>query len=425
MEKKQKFSDILVIGGALFAMFFGAGNLIFPPLLGQQSGTSWFIGFLFFFIFDVGLALVAILALVRKGQFEINGITDVMGKVPSTIINCIAVLCIGPLLAIPRTAATTFEIGVQPLAPNFSTWIFSAIFFAIVLALTIRPSKVVDIIGSFLTPVLVITLLVMIIKGIISPLGPIDVPETTNSVQNGTLNGYQTLDVLASMIFIMIITSSAQGKGYTEGRSLSKAVLRSSCVASIGLFVIYGGLTYLGATTCNLADMQGLNQTALLVAITKALFGNTGVILLGVIVLFACLTTAIGLSSSTGAFFEELTGGKVSYKKVVIIVVVFSWLISNAGVSTIIQFSAPLLNLVYPGVLVLIILAFFHKSIKNKNIYRVATYFAIIVSALEILAGFGLPTGFVKSLPLASIGFAWIVPAIVGGIIGKFIPCKD
>ena len=402
MEKKQKFSDILVIGGALFAMFFGAGNLIFPPLLGQQSGTSWFIGFLFFFIFDVGLALVAILALVRKGQFEINGITDVMGKVPSTIINCIAVLCIGPLLAIPRTAATTFEIGVQPLAPNFSTWIFSAIFFAIVLALTIRPSKVVDIIGAFLTPVLVITLLVMIIKGIISPLGPIDLPETTNPVQNGTLNGYQTLDVLASMIFIMIITSSAQGKGYTEGHSLSKAVLSSSCVASIGLFVIYGGLTYLGATTCNLADMQGLNQTALLVAITKALFGNAGVILLGVIVLFACLTTAIGL-----------------------IVVVFSWLISNAGVSTIIQFSAPLLNLVYPGVLVLIILAFFHKSIKNKNIYRVATYFAIIVSALEILAGFGLPTGFVKSLPLAPMGFAWIIPAIAGGIIGKFIPCKD
>ncbi|WP_394266329.1 branched-chain amino acid transport system II carrier protein [Anaerotignum sp.] len=206
-----------------------------------------------------------------------------------------------------------------------------------------------------------------------------------------------------------------------------KAVLSSSVVASIGLFVIYGGLTYLGATTCNLPEMLGpdMNQTKLLVAITKALFGNGGVILLGVIVLFACLTTAIGLSSSTGAFFEELSGGKVSYKKVVIIVVAFSWLISNAGVSTIIKFSAPLLMLVYPGVLVLIIMAFFHNKIKNKNIYRVATYFAIIVSALEILAGFGLPTGFVKSLPLAPMGFAWIVPAIVGGIIGKFIPCKD
>lgn len=425
MEKKQKFSDILVIGMALFAMFFGAGNLIFPPLLGQESGTSWVIGFLFFFIFDVGLALVAILALINKGELSIHGITGVMGKVPSAIINCITVLCIGPLLAIPRTAATTYEIGVQPLAPSFSTWIFSAIFFIIVLVLTIRPSKVVDIIGAFLTPILVIGLLAMIIKGIVHPLGPIDVEAINNPVQSGTLNGYQTLDVLASMIFILIIASSAQGKGYTEGKTLSKAVLSSSVVASIGLFIIYGGLTYLGATTCNLPEMQGLNQTALLVAITQASFGQVGVILLGIVVLFACLTTAIGLTSSTGSFFEDMTGGKASYTKVVIIVVVFSWVISNAGVSTIIQFSAPLLNLVYPGVLVLIILAFFHNKITNKNIYRCATYLAILTSALEILAGYGVPTGFVKSLPLGAYGFAWILPAIVGGIIGKFIPCKD
>ncbi len=425
MEKQQqKFSDILVIGMALFAMFFGAGNLIFPPLLGQESGTSWIIGFLFFFLFDVGLALVAILALINKGEFSIHGITGVMGKIPSTIINCLTVLCIGPLLAIPRTAATTYEIGIQPLFPSFNTWIFSAIFFAIVLALTIRPSKVVDIIGQFLTPVLVIGLLAMIIKGIITPLGPIDVEAINNPVQSGTYNGYQTLDVLASMIFIMIITSSAEGKGYTN-HALPAVVLKSSVVASIGLFVIYGGLTYLGATTCNLPEMQGMNQTALLVAITKACFGNTGVILLGVIVLFACLTTAIGLTSSTGSFFEELTNGKASYKVVVIIVAVFSWLISNAGVSTIIQVSAPLLMLVYPGVLVLIILAFFHNKIKNKNIYRVAAYFAIATSACEILAGQGLPTGFVSSFPLAPWGFAWIVPAIVGGIIGKFIPCKN
>lgn len=425
MEKqKQKFSDILVIGMALFAMFFGAGNLIFPPLLGQESGTSWIIGFLFFFLFDVGLALVAILALINKGEFSIHGITGVMGKVPSTIINCLTVLCIGPLLAIPRTAATTYEIGIQPLFPSFNTWIFSAIFFAIVLALTIRPSKVVDIIGQFLTPVLVIGLLAMIIKGIITPLGPIDVEAIKNPVQSGTYNGYQTLDVLASMIFIMIITNSADGKGYT-GQALPAVVLKSSVVAAIGLFVIYGGLTYLGATTCNLPEMHNMNQTALLVAITKACFGNLGVILLGIIVLFACLTTAIGLTSSTGSFFEELTNGKAQYKTVVIIVAVFSWLISNAGVSTIIQVSGPLLSLVYPGVLVLIILAFFHNKIQNKNIYRVAAYFAIITSACEILAGYGLPTGFVASFPLAPWGFAWIVPAIIGGIIGKFIPCKN
>lgn len=424
MEKKG-FGDFLVIGMALFSMFFGAGNLIFPPLLGQETGTSWIVGFLFFFIFDVGLALVAILALINKGEYSMDGVTGVMGKVPGTIINCITVLCIGPLLAIPRTAATTFEIGVAPLFPGFSSWIFSAIFFAVVLVLTIRPSGVVDIIGKFLTPVLVIGLLAMIIKGAVTPLGAIDVADRVGAVKTGTYNGYQTLDVLASLVFIMIIANSAKDKGYTEPKAMSGAVIKSSVVAAVGLFVIYGGLTFLGATTCGIEALQGMSQTELLVSITKALFGNVGVILLGIVVLFACWTTAIGLVSSCGSFFENLTHGKLKYTTVVTIVCIFSWLISNAGVSTIISVSAPLLMLVYPGVLALIVLAFFHKKIKNKNVYRLAAYVGILVSACEILAGYGLPTGFVSALPLASMGFAWIIPAIIGGIIGNFIPCKD
>lgn len=426
MEKKQfKPKDMLVIGAALFAMFFGAGNLIFPPLLGQQTGTSWLIGFLFFFIFDVGLALVAILALINKNEYSITGLTGPMGKVPGAVIGAIGALCIGPFLAIPRTAATTYEVGVAPLFPGFNTWIFSAVFFAIVLVLTIRPSKVVDIVGQFLTPVLVIFLMIMIIVGIVNPLGPIELDSTVNAVKEGTYNGYQTLDVIASMIFIIIIANSARDKGYTDQASLAGATIRSSVVAAIGLLIIYGGLTYLGATTGTLADYQGLDQTTLLVTITKGLFGNTGVILLGIIVLFACWTTAIGLTSAVSEYFVELSGGKLKYKTLVIIIVIFSWVISNAGVSTIIQFSAPLLNLIYPGLLVLIILAFFHKKIKNNNVYRLAAYFGMITSALEILAGFGLPTGFVSALPLSDMGFAWIIPAIVGAIIGKFIPSKS
>ena len=410
MEKKQfKPKDMLVIGAALFAMFFGAGNLIFPPLLGQQTGTSWLIGFLFFFIFDVGLALVAILALINKNEYSITGLTGPMGKIPGAVIGAIGALCIGPFLAIPRTAATTYEVGVAPLFPGFNTWIFSAVFFAIVLVLTIRPSKVVDIVGQFLTPVLVIFLLIMIIVGIVNPLGPIELDSTVNAVKEGTYNGYQTLDVIASMIFIIIIANSARGKGYTDQASLAGATIRSSVVAAIGLLIIYGGLTYLGATTGTLADYQGLDQTTLLVTITKGLFGNVGVILLGIIVLFACWTTAIGLTSAVSEYFVELSGGKLKYKTLVIIIVIFSWVISNAGVSTIIQFSAPLLNLIYPGLLVLIILAFFHNKIKNNNVYRLAAYFGMITSAL----------------PLSDMGFAWIIPAIVGGIIGKFIPSKS
>lgn len=421
-EKRLKFLDILVMGMALFAMFFGAGNLIFPPLLGQQSGTSWFIGFLFFFIFDVGLALVAILAFIKKGEYSLWGLTDVMGKVPCLIISCVAALCIGPMPTVARTAATTFEVGIQPLFPTFNSWIFTAIFFAIVLTLSIRPSKVVDIVGAVLTPILVIGLLLLIIRGIVSPLGNIDLEAINNPVRDGTLNGYQTLDVIGVMLYIMLIIKSVTSRGYTTPKSMSKAVLGSGIVASVGLFIIYGGLTYLGATTCHIPELQGLNQTALLVAITNGLFGNIGVVLLAVVVFCACLTTAIGATSSVATFFERAIKGRVSYKVFVITIVLLSWLISNAGISVIISVSGPLLNLVYPGLLVLTVLTLFCNKLKNRNIYRVSVYFAMITSALEILAGFGLPTGFVTSLPLGEFGFAWILPAILGGIIGKCIP---
>lgn len=421
-EKRLKFLDILVMGMALFAMFFGAGNLIFPPLLGQQSGTSWLIGFLFFIVFDVGLSLLAILALVKKGKYSLSGITDVMGKIPCLIISCIAAICIGPMPTVARTAAVTFEMGVQPLFPNFNSWIFSGLFFIIVLILAIRPNQVADIVGKVLTPILVIGLLVMIVKGFIDPIGAIDVEAINNPIKDGTLSGYQTLDVISAMLLILVIIDAITAKGYTTQSEMSKAALGSGIVAAIGLFIIYGGLTYLGATTCNVQEMQGLNQTALLVAIVEALFGNVGIVLFAIIVFLACIITAIGATSAVAMFFEKTVHQKISYQKFVIIIVILSWIFSNVGVSVIIQFSTPLLNLIYPGLLVIVILTLFCDKIKNRNIYRVAVYFAMITSALEILAGFGLPTGFVTSLPLGEFGFAWILPAILGGIIGKCIP---
>ena len=161
MRKKTSLKDIAVIGLALFAMFFGAGNLIFPPYLGTNAGSEWFIGFMCFFIADVGLALVAILSMIKGGDVSIQGVTKKLGAVPSVIINTLVVLCIGPFLAIPRTAATTFEMGVMPIFPKINSWIFGAVFFGLVLLFTVRPSGVVDVIGKYLTPILVICLMAM------------------------------------------------------------------------------------------------------------------------------------------------------------------------------------------------------------------------------------------------------------------------
>ncbi len=422
--KKNSMIDVAVIGLALFAMFFGAGNLIFPPYLGTNAGTEWFTGFLCFFIADVGLALVAILAMIKSGDVSMNGITGKLGKVPSVIINSLIVLCIGPFLAIPRTAATTFEMGVMPVFPSINSWIFGAIFFGLTLMFTIRPSSVVDVIGKFLTPVLVACLLALIVIGIMHPIGEIAVTTGFDTVKEGILSGYQTMDVLASIVFVIIIISAAKGKGYTETKDTMRVVIQSSFFAAVALMIIYGGLAYLGATT-SAGGFEGHNQTGLVVAITQTLIGSYGVLILGIIVFFACLTTAIGLVSSCASYFEDLTHGKLSYKAVVLLTVGFSYIVSNFGISTIISIAAPILTLLYPVVLVMIILTYFSKRIKNNNIYIGAAILAFVASAADVLCGYGLPFEFIKSLPFGAFQCGWIVPAIVGGIIGKFIPMSS
>lgn len=424
MRKKTSFMDIAVIGLALFAMFFGAGNLIFPPYLGTNAGSEWFTGFLCFFVADVGLALVAILSMIKSGDVSIQGVTKKLGAVPSAIINTLIVLCIGPFLAIPRTAATTFEMGVMPIFPNISSWVFGAIFFGLVLLFTVRPSGVVDVIGKYLTPILVACLLAMIVLGIVNPIGDISDIAKFETVKEGVLAGYQTMDVLASIVFVIIIISAAKDKGYTETKDTMNVVIKSSLFAAVALFVIYGGLAYLGATT-SAGGFEGYNQTGLVVAITQSLIGNYGVLVLAIIVFFACLTTAIGLVSSCASYFAELTKGKVSYTKVVILTVAFSYIVSNFGISTIISIASPVLSLLYPVVLVMIVLNFFGNKIKNNNIYVFAALFALVASAAEVLCGFGFPLEFIRNLPLGSFQCGWIVPAIVGGLVGKCIPASE
>lgn len=424
MRKKTSLKDIAVIGLALFAMFFGAGNLIFPPYLGTNAGSEWFLGFMCFFVADVGLALVAILSMIKSGDISIQGVTKKLGAVPSAIINTLIVLCIGPFLAIPRTAATTFEMGVMPLFPSINSWMFGAVFFGLVLLFTVRPSGVVDVIGKYLTPVLVACLLAMIVIGFVNPIGDISTVAKFDTVKEGVLSGYQTMDVLASIVFVIIIISAAKDKGYTETKDTMSVVIKSSIFAAIALFVIYGGLAFLGATT-SAGGFEGYNQTGLVVAITQSLIGSYGVLVLAIIVFFACLTTAIGLVSSCASYFEGLTKGKVSYTKVVVLTVAFSYIVSNFGISTIISIASPVLSLLYPVVLVMIGLNFFGSRIKNNNIYIFAAAFALAASAAEVLCGFGLPLEFIHKLPFGSFQCGWIVPAIIGGIIGKFIPASE
>lgn len=419
-----KGKDIMAVGLTMFAIFFGAGNLIFPPYLGRMTGAEWFLGFFFFFIVDIGVSMIAIFATIRSNDLSMTGIPSRLGKKMATVVAIIIATCLAPCLCVPRTAATTFEMGWSQMFPSLSIWVFSFIFFAIVCFLTIRPSKVVDIVGNYLTPILVICILVLIVLGIVDPIGPIAEESTVVTIKEGIINGYQTMDPLGVGLIIVAIMGAVTEKGYSTKEVQGRLLARAALLAGILLFIIYGGLTYLGSTVSS-GGYEDYNQAALLVAITEELLGTWGVIMMAVIVLFACLTTAIGLTSGFAGTLEKLTNGKCKYKTVVIVMSVFSFVVSNAGIDKIISVAAPILSVIFPCFITMSVLMFFGKYIKNDNVIRVATLFAFVISLSEVLAGFGLPLAYTQYLPLHEYSLGWILPAVIGGIIGKFIPCKQ
>ncbi len=403
----------------MFATFFGAGNLIFPPFLGREAGADWFIGFLGFFIVDVGMGVLAILATVYNRRGDIQGVVGKIGVLPGKVMATIIILCIGPGLVIPRTAATTYEMGISKLMPNSSIWVFSAIFFAISLALTIRPNKVVDIVGKYLTPILVAVLVILMVIGVISPLGEASATSEIVPLREGILSGYQTMDGIGALLLTGIVTSAAMSKGYTDRKEVSGMVALAGVIAGILLMIVYCGLTYLGATTSSIESFAAYEQAGLLMAIVQALMGKYGAILLTIIVFLACLTTSVGLTSVASDYFNEISGGKLKYTHLVIVITVISFVISNFGLSSIISFSGPILGLLYPPVLVLVLLTFFDEKLKNDNIACFAAYGAFLISVLEFAtASYGAPFTFVQKLPLAEFGCAWVVPAVICGIIG-------
>lgn len=417
---KKKFgADSIVVGFALFSMFFGAGNVIFPPYLGFGAGTQWVNGFLFYFIADIGLALFALFTLLKVGGSE--NITGRIGSVASNILMSAIILCIGPMVAIPRTAATTFEMSVAPLISGVSPVIFSVAFFIVVLLLSIRQSAVIDVVGKVLTPALLIGLLVLIIKGIISPLGSIVNPHVDSSfvIVNGIKSGYQTMDVLAALAFGIIILKSAQEKGYSDARESSKMIRAAAVIAGVLLLIVYFGLTYLGATSASLFSLD-ISRAELVIGIVERLLGKTGLVIFAVVVALACMTTAVALVSSAASFFEKLTKGRLSYATLVIIICVFSAVISNLGLDRIVAVASPILDIVYPPTLVLIALSWFGDRLSH-GVYRWAVIGALIASVLSTLSLYGVSVPIVNTLPLASLGLGWIVPAAGFGIVAYVI----
>ena len=414
--------DIIVVGFALFSMFFGAGNVIFPPYLGMESGPQWLLGFSAYFIADIGLALLGVFALLRVGSSE--AVTLRLGKIPAELLMCAIILCIGPMVAIPRTSATTFEMAISPNLSGVSPVLFSVLFFALILALCIKESAVVDIVGKVLTPLLLVGLFAIIIKGIVTPLGEIAaLPQIANAAVTGIKAGYQTMDALAALPFGIIVLQSVTAKGYDSGRKQFRVVGGAAVLAGVLLLCVYMGLAYLGATV-SAQYTSDIGRAQLIMALVEALMGKVGVILFGVVVGLACVTTAIALTSSAAAYFAELCRGKVSYKVFVIAICVFSAVVSNLGLDRIVAVAAPVLDVIYPPTLVLIFISLLAPRLPDR-VSRGAAIGALLTSVLCTLNANGIHIPFMANLPLYDLGLSWLLPAVIFGLAASLLPGRS
>lgn len=422
----------LAVGFMLFALFLGAGNIIFPPLLGQQAGSEYLPAIIGFLITGVGLPLLGIVAVALNGG-DLQHVANRIHPVFSIIFTSVIYLSIGPLFAIPRTGAVTYEIAVAPFlsAGAQVSWIplfiMTTIFFLVVLFLSLNPTKLVDRIGKVLTPLLLLVIVLLAVKSFITPIGPIgdaQGPYTTQAFAKGFTEGYLTMDVLASLVFGIIIVQSLAANGIKSRSKQVKMTINAGIIAALGLAFVYISLAYIGFTSPSVIGYQD-DGGSIIAEAARILYGNAGNIILSAVIILACLTTAIGLVTANATFFNKLFP-KLSYKFLAVVFTVFSFVISNFGLANLISITLPVLMFIYPIAIVLMFLVMFDKLFDRRPLVYafvlIATAFVGLYDGIKT-AGIEIKwyADIVNSLPLADQSLGWLVPAIVGLVVGWII----
>lgn len=441
MKKKLNFNQTLLVGSLLFGLYFGAGNLIFPIELGQNSGYNLYKVVLGFIISGVGLPLLGVVASAISKNDSLFEMGKTVGNKFAYFFTTALYLTIGPFFAIPRTSTVAFEVGIASNISEEKTrlflFIFSLIFFLIVLAFALKPGKIMDNIGKILTPTFLVLLSILVLFSIFKPMGALGQNEPIKIYQNnplfkGILDGYNTMDALASLAFAIIIISSIRNLGVTDSNQVAKETLKSGLICLIAMSTVYVSLAFMSSSSVNIMDL-GNNGGRILSHISFYYLGNFGKILLAAIVIIACLKTAIGLIIACSQIFMEMYPNSLSYKTYAIIFTFISFLIANLGLQKIISLSIPVLMYLYPLAIVLIFLSLSYPIIgKNRRIFTLTILFTGIFSIFDFLKA--LPknisntnsiskiVGFAKDyLPAFKLGFGWFVPAVVGFILALII----
>ena len=440
--KKLTLRQKILVAGTLFGMFFGAGNLIFPVHLGQMAGRNALPAIIGFIITAVGIPILGVAAIGVTHSDGLQTLSGKVGKGYGIFFTCLLYLTIGPLFAIPRCATVSFTTGITPLLGADSPerlylLLFSAVFFAFVLFFSLRPGKITVWIGKIINPLFLFFFAVLMLAALLVPGAAVSAVEPVEAYRSDAffpalIEGYGTMDAIAGLAFGIVVIDVIRRMGVDNDDAIAEDVLSSGLLTGALMALIYVVSIVVGAQSRGLFELSE-NGGIALTQIAGHYLGGVGLFILAFTITFACLKTSIGLVTACAETFSKMTNGKISYRSWAILFTVFSFAVSNIGLSAIIEYSIPMLMLIYPPAIALILLAFLGKFFAHdRTVYiatTIGTWAAAIFDCMKTLPApvqaalhLDAPIAFAAAhLPLFDKNLGWLLPAVIGFAAGMAI----
>ena len=440
--KKLTLRQKILVAGTLFGMFFGAGNLIFPVHLGQMAGRNALPAIIGFIITAVGIPILGVAAIGITHSDGLQTLSGKVGKGYGIFFTCLLYLTIGPLFAIPRCATVSFTTGITPLLGADSPerlylLLFSAVFFAFVLFFSLRPGKITVWIGKIINPLFLFFFAVLMLAALLAPGAAVSAVEPVDAYRSDAffpalIEGYGTMDAIAGLAFGIVVIDVIRRMGVDNDDAIAEDVLSSGLLTGALMALIYVVSIVVGAQSRGLFELSE-NGGIALTQIAGHYLGGVGLFILAFTITFACLKTSIGLVTACAETFSKMTNGKISYRSWAILFTVFSFAVSNIGLSAIIEYSIPMLMLIYPPAIALILLAFLGKFFAHdRTVYiatMIGTWAAAIFDCMKTLPApvqaalhLDAPIAFAAAhLPLFDKNLGWLLPAVIGFAAGMAI----
>ncbi|MEB7825631.1 branched-chain amino acid transport system II carrier protein [Staphylococcus chromogenes] len=420
---------VVISGLMLFSLFFGAGNLIFPPMLGHTSGDFVWRAMSGFMVTGILLPCLAVIivAYYNEGVESIgNRIHPIFGVTFAFIVYLTA----GAFYGIPRASNVAYEIGVAPILPVQNTFTligFAVVFFAVVTFLALFPTRIMDILGKYLTPILLIIIGVLCVLAIVNAHHAPGLAQgkfASQPILNGVLEGYYTMDVLAALIFSVVVVNQFKGQGMTSARQVTLRVLQAAVIAAVLLGTVYMALAWMGAVTPSSHTIK--NGTAILTLQSTQVFGMFGYYLFALIVVLACLTTCVGLITACASFTLHYIP-KLGYRRLVLIFSMLGLVFTTFGLNMILSIAEPILLFIYPIAIVLVLVSLINMifTYRLRWAYILPTMVTMLLSIIQVALTFKIEipwfTSLYEQIPLASAQLGWLIPFLIFMILGLMI----